>query len=144
AGRGTLQGTLTASTVNGIATFSNLSYNLAETITLNFTASGLTNAISGNVIVSPNTADRLVFTTQPGGASRVGAPLVTQPVLKSQDALGNLSTVGLPANLNVTLALTSGSGSLLGTTAMDIGTAAGNGVVTYSNLECTDAGTNKV
>jgi len=33
-----LQGTLTATTVNGIATFANLSYNLAETITLNFTA----------------------------------------------------------------------------------------------------------
>src|SRR5439155_15727012 len=110
-------------------------YNLAETITLNFTASGLTNAISGNIAVNPNTADRLVFTTQPGGVSRVGSPLATQPVLKSQDAFGNLSTVGLPANLNVALALTSGSGLLLGTTALDIGTAAGNGTVTFSNLQ---------
>ena len=108
-----------------------------------FTASGLTNAISGNIAVNPNTADRLVFTTQPGGASRVGSPLVTQPVLKSQDAFGNLSTVGLPANLNVALALTSGSGSLLGTTALDIGTSAGNGVVSFSNVECSNAGTNK-
>ena len=108
-----------------------------------FTATGLTNAISDNVVVSPKTADRLVFTTQPAGASRIGSPLVTQPVLKSQDPFGNLSTVGLPANLNVTVSLTSGSGSLLGTTALDIGTAAGNGIVTFSNLQCTDAGTNK-
>src|SRR5439155_864000 len=111
--------------------------------TLNFTASGLTNAISSNVVVSPNTADRLVFTTQPGGASRVGSPLGTQPVLKAQDAFGNLSTVRLPANLNVALALTAGSGSLLGTTSLDIGTAAGNGVATFSNVECSNAGTNK-
>src|SRR5437870_951191 len=87
--------------------------------------------------------NRLVFTTQPGGASRVGSPLVIQPLLKSQDAFGNVSTVGLPANLNVPLALTSGSGSLLGTTALDIGTAAGNGVATFSNVECSNAGTNK-
>src|SRR5438552_8315524 len=87
--------------------------------------------------------NRLVFTTQPDGASRVGSPLVIQPLLKSQDAFGNLSTVGLPANLNVALALTSGSGSLLGTTALDIGTAAGNGVASFSNVECSDAGTNK-
>ena len=38
AGTGTLQGTLTATTVNGIATFANLSHNVATTITLNFTA----------------------------------------------------------------------------------------------------------
>src|SRR5438552_2817021 len=87
--------------------------------------------------------NRLVFTTQPGGASRAGSPLVTQPVLKAQDAFGNLSTVGLPANLNVALALSSGSGSLLGTTALDIGTAAGNGIVTYSNVECSDDGPNQ-
>ena len=40
-GTAALQGTLTATTVNGLATFNNLSYNLAETITLNFTAIGL-------------------------------------------------------------------------------------------------------
>src|SRR6185369_5223939 len=63
AGTGTLQGTTTATTVNGVATFSNLSYNIAETITINFTAAGLTSATSGNVVVGPGTATRLVFTT---------------------------------------------------------------------------------
>src|SRR5207247_10046436 len=61
AGTGTLQGTLTATTVNGIATFANLSHNVATTITLNFTASGLTSATSGNIVVGPSTATQLVF-----------------------------------------------------------------------------------
>jgi hypothetical protein len=51
--------------------------------------------------------------------------LGTQPVLKSQDAFGNNSTVGLAPSLNVTVTLTSGTGLLQGTTSLDIGTAAG-------------------
>jgi hypothetical protein len=64
-------------------------------------------------------------------------------VVTTQDAYGNTSSVGLPANFNVSLALTSGSGSLLGTTTLDIGAAAGNGTATFTNVECSDAGANK-
>src|SRR5205814_792389 len=39
--------------VNGVVTFANLSHNVANTITLNFTASGLTTATSDNIVVSP-------------------------------------------------------------------------------------------
>ena len=53
AGTGTLQGTLTATTVNGVATFADLSHNLATTITINFTSSGLTSTTSSNIVVSP-------------------------------------------------------------------------------------------
>src|SRR5439155_22808885 len=84
AGTGTLQGTVTATTVNGIATFANLSHNVATTITLNFTASGLTSATSGNIVVGPSTASQLVFATQPAGL-RTGSPLATQPVVSAQD-----------------------------------------------------------
>src|SRR5205823_5485951 len=66
-----------------------------------------------------------------------------QPVVKAQDPFGNTSAVGLPANLNVTLALTSGSGLLLGTTTFDIGYIAGNGIAAFTNVQCSDAGTNK-
>src|SRR5262249_20917952 len=104
-GTGTLQGTLTATTVGGIATFANLSHTVANTITLTFTATGLTNAVSSNIVVSPNTANQLVFTTQPGGTSRTGSPLPAQPVVSAQDAFGNTSAVGLPASFNVSLAL---------------------------------------
>src|SRR5262249_23805496 len=58
-GTATLQGTLTATTVNGLATFANLSYNLAETITLNFTATSLTNVTSGNLVVSTGPFSKL-------------------------------------------------------------------------------------
>src|SRR5206468_3580726 len=107
-----------------------------------FTTSGLTSATSGNIIVSPATASQLVFTTQPS-ATRTGSPLATQPVVKAQDAFGNTSSVGLPSNLNVALALTGGSGSLLGTTSLNIGTAAGNGIATFTTVECSDAGSSK-
>ncbi|TAK93698.1 MAG: Ig-like domain repeat protein [Verrucomicrobia bacterium] len=143
AGTGALQGTLTATTVNGVATFADLSYNVAEALTLNFTTTGLTNTTSGNVAVSPALADHLTFTTQPGGVSRAGSALATQPVIRSQDQFGNNSVAGLPSSLPVTFALTSGSGSLLGTTSFDLGTAAGNGLVTCTNLQCSSAGTNK-
>jgi hypothetical protein len=143
AGTGALQGTVTATTVNGIATFANLSHNVANTITLNFTASLLTSTASSSVVVSPAAASQLVFTTQPGGTSRTGSPLAIQPVVAARDAFGNTSAVGLPANFYVSLEMTTGSGSLLGTTSLNIGAAAGNGTATFTNVECSDAGSNK-
>ncbi|HYV31763.1 MAG TPA: hypothetical protein VEO53_11750, partial [Candidatus Binatia bacterium] len=74
-GSSTLQGSLTATTVNGLATFTNVAYNMAETITINFTANGLTSATSGNVLVSPTTVTQLAFNFQPGGISRTGSRL---------------------------------------------------------------------
>src|SRR5205823_9074632 len=43
----------------------------------------------------------------------------------------------------VTLTLSSGSGTLLGTKTLDIGTNSGNGTITFTNLEIDAAGTNK-
>ncbi|MFA6476084.1 MAG: hypothetical protein WCV68_01565, partial [Candidatus Paceibacterota bacterium] len=51
-GTATLQGTLTATASNGVSTFSNLSYQKAETINLNFTSGSLTSTTSNNIIVS--------------------------------------------------------------------------------------------
>src|SRR5206468_972396 len=73
-------GTLTATAVNGVATFANLSHNLANTITLNFTASGLNSATSVNVVVSPAAFSKLQLlvpgeTAAPGSASgKTGTP----------------------------------------------------------------------
>jgi hypothetical protein len=141
-GTSTLQGTLIATAINGLATFNNLSYNRAETITILFTSGSLSSAISGDVVVSPAVADRLVFVTQPGSAA-YGSALSPQPVLKSRDAFGNDSSVGLAANQMVTLSLSAGTGLLQGTTSLDIGTSAGNGTVTFSDLQVSAAGTGK-
>src|SRR4030095_4730602 len=59
AGSGTLQGTLTATAVNGVVTFANLSHNLATTISLSFTATGVTGATSDNIVVNPGAFAKL-------------------------------------------------------------------------------------
>src|SRR6185503_2485552 len=50
AGTSTLQGTLTATASGGVASFANLGYPLAETITIIFSSGTLTNATSSNVV----------------------------------------------------------------------------------------------
>src|SRR5262249_28861454 len=47
---------------------------------------------------------------------------------------------GLPTHQLVTLTLSSGNGTILGTTTLDIGTGAGNGTVNFSGLEVDAAG----
>ena len=62
-GTASLQGSnLTVTLVNGVATFSGLSYNKAETMNLSFTtnAGGVTSATSSNIVVSPAAASQLV------------------------------------------------------------------------------------
>jgi hypothetical protein len=142
-GTGTLQGTLTAVASGGLAGFVNLSHQVANTITLNFTCPSLAGVSSGDVVINPAAADRLAFTTEPADGL-VGAPLATQPVVKTRDAFGNNSTVGLPASKNVTLSLTGGSGPLLGTVTVDLGTGAGNGTATFANVQIDSAGVDKV
>jgi hypothetical protein len=144
AGSGPLQGTLTAKALNGVASYTNLSINVAGTITLQFTvtASNLTSVTSAPIVVGPAPADHLVFVTQPGSVS-AGVPFSIQPVLKTQDRFGSDSIVGLPASQLVTMTLSAGSGPLSGTASLDIGTAAGNGRVYFTNLEIDSAGTGK-
>src|SRR5206468_826019 len=48
-GTGALQGTTAFTAVNGLVTFTNLSYNVAETMTIGFAAASLTGATSANV-----------------------------------------------------------------------------------------------
>jgi len=141
-GTGTLQGTVSKQAVGGVVTYTNLSYNVAETMTIQFSRLGLTSATSTNVVVSPAAANKLVFTTQPGSAT-AGAAFGTQPVVKTQDQFGNNSTAGLGTTLNVTVSLKAGSGPLQGTATLNIGTGGGGGTVSYTNLRIDSAGTNK-
>jgi hypothetical protein len=85
---GTLQGTLTATAVNGVVTFANLSHNLANTISLSFTASGLTGATSSNIVVSPAAA--------PQQASTVDAVVAAASLSSSA---GAVLPIGQPAHL---------------------------------------------
>jgi hypothetical protein len=96
-------------------------------------------ATSTSFTVSPASASALVFSTQPGSAT-AGSAFGQQPVVKSQDGFGNNSTVGLGASRNVTVSIASGTGTLQGTATLDIGTAAGNGTVTFTNVRIDAAG----
>ena len=98
-------------------------------------------SLSANI--TPGTVSQLAFTTQSGSAA-AGAAFGQQPVVQTQDAYGNDSTVGLGANLAVTVTLTSGTGPLQGTTMLDIGTSAGNGTVSFTNLRIDPAGTKQL
>ena len=87
-------GSFTATLVNGVATFSGLSYNKAETIDLVFTdnAAGVPNATSSSIVVSPNMATKLVVLTQPAATAIAGVLFTTQPVVAEEDAYDNVIT----------------------------------------------------
>src|SRR5262249_23679170 len=124
-GGGTLQGTLTATSTDGVATFTDLSHNVATNITISFSASGLTGTNSGTIAVSPAAATQLVFITQPG-SSTYGSALSPQPTLKTRDSFGNDSTVGLGGSKMASLNVSTGSGPLPGTASLPIVTAPGH------------------
>jgi hypothetical protein len=140
-GSGTLQGVLMATAVDGLASFANLSHNVATNITILFTSGGLSNVTSSSIAVGPAAADRLVFTTQPANGIS-GGPLGTQPVVRSRDAYGNDSAVGLGVSKLVSLSLSGGAGSLQGTTSLDIGSGAGNGLALFADVGVIGVGSN--
>src|SRR5678815_2428583 len=90
AGTATLQGTTSATAVNGVATFANLSYNKAETITISFNSPGLTSALSGSISVAPTAANKLTILTQPPALATAGVAFSPQPQIRVEDQFGNL------------------------------------------------------
>ena len=92
-GTATLQGgPLTVTLVSGVAAFSGLSYNVAETMNIAFAinAGGVTGIESNPIVVSPNIATHLVVTTQPSPTATAGVAFTVQPVVKEEDAFGNV------------------------------------------------------
>ena len=80
AGTGTLQGSLTATAVAGVATFTNLQHNVANTIIISFSSGSLTGVTSDSIVVSPGPFAKLQLlvpgeTAAPGSASgKTGTP----------------------------------------------------------------------
>jgi hypothetical protein len=127
-GTGTLQGQVTVNVVSGLATFSNLSYNVAETITIQFTSSpALTAAATGSIVVRPNVPAGVFFVQQPTVATAgvAVAPAVTTVI---RDAFSNaITTAGIP----VTMTLSTGTGTLSGTLTQN---SNASGVSTFNDL----------
>ena len=125
---------------NGSATLTLIDY-LAETATLNVT-DGTTSSTSGlSINIVPGPASAFTFDTVPTAVT-YGSSFNVE--VHSTDQYGNPSTTGLGSNVDVTLTLSNGAGSLLGNLTQDIGTSAGNGSANFDGLQINAAGIGNV
>ena len=112
AGSGTLQGTLTATVVNGLATFANLYHNVATNITIDFSSGSLTPVTSTVVSIQAATADHLVMVQGNNQTGTVSAVLPVNPTVMVVDVFGNPVS-----GANMTFAVQTGGGNV-GTTTV--------------------------
>ncbi len=132
-GPGTLAGSTGIAAVGGVATFTNLSITGTGAHTLQFTTVSpalSANSASFNVAAAPPT--QLVLTTAPSASATSGVPFATQPVVEIRDA----TNTKVSSTANVTVAVFSGSGALVGTATV----AAVDGVATFAGLQLNGAG----
>jgi hypothetical protein len=136
-GIGPLVGTTTITVKGGVATFTDLSDNRAETISLLFTTSkpALKSAISNNIVVNPAATNGLVIHTQPSPTATAGVAFSTEPVIYVTDQYGNLETGDNSTQINV--GLHSGAGPLLGKKTITVS----GGVARFSKLSDSTAET---
>jgi hypothetical protein len=130
-------GTLRRPAIDGVATFSDLTIDKADTgYTLTATAPGLASATSKAFDVTAGPAARLVFSVEPTGvtARQVIAPALAVAL---QDAEGN--TVP-DASLPITLAMSAGTGTAGATLGGDVTRPAVDGVATFPDITVDEAG----
>ena len=133
-----LNGTLTVTPQNGVASFNNLSVSNAGTYTLQATSPGLQPAASASfTITAPSGGNgpspvKLAFVHQPSNAP-TGSTISPAVQVEVEDANGNAV---LTAASPITIALAGGTG-LGGTLTV----SPQNGVATFSNLSVSAAGT---
>ncbi|MBO6586103.1 MAG: T9SS type A sorting domain-containing protein [Gracilimonas sp.] len=131
-GAGDLQGTTTVTASSGVATFSGLNHQVANSIDLDFSASGFTTVTSNSIAVNPAAADSLIFTVQPSNANRntnMSPPVEVQIV---DEFNNNVSQSGT----GVTLSINSGTGNISGNTA----NTDASGTATFSSLSFNQTG----
>ena len=131
-GSGTLLGTVTATAVNGVATFSNVALDSSGSYSLDATDGSLTSATSKSFTVS---APKLAFVELPTNA--VAGETLSSVEVAVENANGTVITSD---NSTVTLSLASGSGTLNGT----LTATAVHGIATFSNLTLSATGTDSL
>ena len=125
-GTGTLSGTKTVQTVNGIATFDNLQVSDPDNFTLTFSSEGLTSDTSDSFTVSYNGPTQLAVTQEP--TDTVVGDNISSIIVELRRADNSLAD-DLDATDPVTVTLV-GGGTLSGTTTKD----AINGIVAFNDL----------
>jgi len=131
-GPGELAGTVTLAAVHGVATFSDVTAQIAGSYTLTASDGGLTAPVSDSFSIRPAAPAKVVF-VQPPTDVTAGNTLSSTVVLNVEDPFGNLITTD---NSTVSLSVASGPGSLNGTLSV----AASGGVATFSDLSLQTAG----
>ena len=89
AGSGTLQGTLTVTVVNGVATYTDLYHTVATNITIDFNSGILAPVTSTAIAVTAAAADHLDLVTGDGQTGTISKPLPVNPTLRVVDAFEN-------------------------------------------------------
>jgi hypothetical protein len=136
-GTGTLGGTLTANTVSGLATFTNLSITgPSGTYAIRFTSGSLTPDTTAAITIGAGVASRLVMVTQPSTTAQNAVAFAQQPRVRVQDAAGN-SVAGVRS---VTVAINAGGGTLGGTATIN---SDATGLATFAGLSITGATGNR-
>jgi hypothetical protein len=116
---------------SGVATFAGCNINLVGSgYTLTATSGALTAGLSTAIAITPGTATKLIFTTQPSSTATGGTAFAQQPVVTVEDAAGNTVTTGTNSNASIALAINTGTGTLTCTANTVAATA---GVSTFAN-----------
>lgn len=135
---GTLTGTTAVAAVAGVAAFTNLHIdNAGLAYTLSASATGPTGTTSGSFDVSAGPPSHLVFSNQPS-TTVAGANIAPAITVTAKDASGNTDPTFVG---NVTLSITSGTGSAGATLSGTRTVAALSGVATFSDLNIDNLGT---
>ena len=136
-GTASVRGTTTVTFVNGVAAFSGLFYNKAETMNLVFStnATGVSSVTSNSLVISPAAAKTLAFVQQPVD-TRVFVTIAPAVTVAIQDQFGN--TVTSDSNDSVTVAISTNpaSGTLGGTKTVTVA----SGVASFSGLSIDKVG----
>ena len=139
---GGVSGGANIATTGGTATYNGLYLTNLGSVTLTFTA-GAASVNSTPIAVTVGPAVTVIWTTQPGSAI-AGTPFGQQPVLKTADAGGNITTLGLQPTNTVVVRQISGSGLVGAPLTYNIGTDGSNGVITFQNLQINTPGANNI
>ncbi|MCX7943448.1 MAG: hypothetical protein N2746_02940, partial [Deltaproteobacteria bacterium] len=94
-GTSTLQGTVAKTVSGGIAVFNNIFYTKAETIKIRAQASGVTDALSNDIVITAGTPSKIVFDVQPPPTITVGSTFDVKTC--TADQYGNIVTSGIPS-----------------------------------------------
>jgi hypothetical protein len=132
-GNGNLLGTLSVSTVNGIAAFDNVTIDTAGNYKIIAADGTLATATSGSFTVNPAAESQLVFAPRSGNAT-AGISISPAFVVDVEDAFGNI----IASSDNISVSVAGGpSTDLNGSLTV----AASNGIATFGNLSLNISGT---